>query len=159
MLCLPIGQTGAEIVSASDGHSVLRHEATDTRSPDELWARLIDPASWWHPDHSCSGDAANLSLDLEAGGLWLESWPGGSVAHGEVLLVEHGRVLRMSAPFGPLQGAGAHTIWTITISADDDGLRVVFDEVSTGPPGAGLDELAVAVDFVKSEAIGRRVAH
>ena len=148
----------AEIVSASDSHFVLRHEATDTRSPDELWARLVDPASWWHPDHTYSGDAANLSLDVRAGGLWLESWDGGSVAHGEVVLVEFGSVLRMNAPFGPLQGVGAYTIWTITIEADGDGSRVIFDETSAAPAGTKMNELADAVDFVKTEAINRLVA-
>ena len=148
----------AEIISASDTHFVLRHEATDARSAEDLWERLINPASWWHPDHTYSGDAANLSLDPRAGGLWRESWDGGSVAHGEVLLVETGKMLRMNAPFGPLQGVGAYTIWTITITPDGDASRVVFDEVSTAPAGTGMDELAEAVDFVKTEAISRLVS-
>lgn len=148
----------AEVLEASDSHFVLRHEATDSRRPDELWARLIEPAAWWHPEHTYSGDAANLSLDPVAGGLWLERWAGGSIAHGVVILVQDGVLLRMNAPFGPLQETGAYTVWTITISADGDGSRVVFDEVATGHPGAGLDELAAAVDFVKTEAIGRLVS-
>lgn len=148
----------AEVVSSSTTHYVLRHEATSARSPEALWERLVAPASWWHPDHTYSGDAANLSLDAKAGGLWLEDWAGGSVAHGEVLLVQRGEVLRMAAPFGPLQGVGAYTVWTITISAADEGSRVVFDEVSTGPATANLAELAGAVDYVKTEAISRLVA-
>lgn len=148
----------AEIVESSDSHYVLRQEATDSRSAEELWERLLDPATWWHPDHTYSGNAGNLSLDARAGGLWLERWDGGSIAHGEVLLVQDGAVLRMNAPFGPLQEAGAYTIWTITISAEGDGSRVVFDEVATARPGAGMDELAKAVDYVKTEAIGRLVS-
>jgi len=158
-LSLAAGPAGAEIIDASPGHYVLRQEAGSTRSTEELWARLIEPASWWHPDHTYSGDAANLSLDPRAGGLWREDWDGGSVAHGEVLFVQAGKVLRMNAPFGPLQGVGAYTVWTISIEPGEDGGSVViFDETSIGPPGADMAELAAAVDFVKTEAITRLVA-
>jgi hypothetical protein len=145
----------AEVVSSSSTHFVLRHEASSALSVDELWQRLVRPETWWHPDHTYSGDSENLSLDAEAGGIWMESWEGGSVAHGTVLYVKEGEVLRMNAPFGPLQALGVYTIWTITISPDGSGSRVVFDEVSNGPPSANLAELAGAVDNVKAEAIAR----
>ena len=147
-----------EIVSASASHYVLRHEATTAMSPAATWQRLVDPASWWHPDHTYSGDAANLSLDLEAGGLWKEEWPGGSVAHGKVVFVAPGDTLRLEAPFGPLQGIGAWTVWTISLEPIAGGTRVVFDETSIGPPTADLAELAKAVDFVKGEAMRRLTA-
>jgi uncharacterized protein YndB with AHSA1/START domain len=161
-LCLLViglhSTAGAEVVDASATYYRLRHEATSSRSPDALWQRLVDPASWWHPDHTYSGDATNLSLDLRPGGLWLETWDGGAVAHGEVLLVQRGKTLRLNAPFGPLQGIGAYTIWTITIEPSEEGSLVVFDEVSTAPDPANMTELAKAVDFVKTEAITRLVA-
>ena len=147
--------TLSEVVSSSGTHFVLRHEATSTLPVDELWQRLIRPELWWHPNHTYSGNSENLSLNAEAGGIWLESWRGGSVAHGTVLYVREGEVLRLNAPFGPLQGLGAYTIWTITISPDGNGSRIVFDEVANGPPSANLAELAGAVDSVKTEAIGR----
>lgn len=148
----------ADIVESSDSHYVLRHEATSPLAPDALWARLVVPSSWWHPDHTYSGDAGNLALDPRAGGLWREAWEGGSVVHGSVLYVDEGRTLRLYAPFGPLQGLGVYTVWTITISPEGDGSKVVFDEISTGAPSADLDELAKAVDFVKTEAITRLAA-
>lgn len=145
----------ADVVSSSDTHFVLRHEAVSSLAADELWQRLVQPAAWWHPDHTYSGSSDNLSLEPVAGGVWKEEWEGGSVVHGTVIYVREGRVLRMNAPFGPLQELGAYTIWTITVSPDGNGSRVVFDEVSSGPPSANLPELAEAVDFVKTEAIGR----
>jgi len=148
----------ADIVESSDAHYVLKHEATSTLAPDALWRRLVDPASWWHPDHTYSGDPGNLSLDVRAGGLWLERWDGGSMVHGSILYLDNGKSMRLYAPFGPLQGLGVYTVWTITISADGSGSKVVFDEISHGAPSADLDELAKAVDFVKSEAISRLVA-
>lgn len=150
----------AEIVSSSATHFVLRHEAATPLPPEAAWERLVDPAVWWHPDHTYSGDAANLSLELTAGGLWREDWDGGSVAHGRVLMVASGKSLRMEAPFGPLQAVGAYTIWTITIQPAEAGRGslVIFDEIATGPPTAKLDELAPAVDYVKGEALRRLAA-
>ncbi len=142
----------AEVVSAADGYFMLRHEGTTRLPPEDAWARLVDPASWWHPDHAYSGNAGNLSLDLTAGGLWREEWAGGSVAHGTVVYVDHGKSLRLQAPFGPLQGVGAYVIWTISLTPEADGTRIVFEESAIGPPAGDYAELARAVDFVKGEA-------
>ena len=148
----------AEVVSSSSSHYRLKHEAVSELSPAALWDRLVSPANWWRPDHTYSGDSANLSLDLQAGGLWREEWDGGSVVHGSVLYVKPGEVLRLNAPFGPLQGMGVITVWTITIKADGGGSRVIFDEVSNGSPASGLNDIAAAVDYVKQEAIQHLVA-
>ena len=145
----------AEVVASSDTHYVLRHQAMSEFSAEEVWQRLVKPSTWWHPDHTYSGDANNLSLEATAGGLWREDWSDGSVVHGRVMLVQTGKVLRMDAPFGPLQGVGAYVVWTITVTSEKDGSVVVFEETATGPEGAGLDKLAGAVDGVKSQAIQR----
>jgi len=155
IICLSPNVANAEIVSSSDSHFVLRHEALSALSAETLWQRLTQPATWWHPDHTYSGRAENLSLNAEVGGVWREDWDEGSVIHGTIIFLRRGQVLRMNAPFGPLQELGAYTIWTITISQDGDGSRVVFDEVSNGPPSANMAETATAVDFVKGEAIIR----
>jgi uncharacterized protein YndB with AHSA1/START domain len=107
--------------------------------------------------HSYSGDAANLSLDPRAGGLWKEEWDGGSVAHGTVLYVKPGEQLRLAAPFGPLQSMAVDVVWTITITPEGTGSKVVFDEVANGSGASNLDKIAGAVDSVKGEAINRLV--
>jgi len=147
-----------DVVAASSGHYILRHEAVSSLAPDALWNRLVHPASWWSPVHSYSGDAANLSLDPRAGGLWKEEWDGGSVAHGTVLYVKPGEQLRLAAPFGPLQSMAVNVVWTITITPEGTGSKVVFDEVANGSAASKLDKIAGAVDGVKGEAINRLVA-
>ncbi|UTW59222.1 SRPBCC domain-containing protein [Kordiimonas sp. SCSIO 12603] len=145
----------AEIVEAKSDRYVLKQEATSSMSAEDLWARLIKPETWWHPDHTYSGRSENLSLDLQAGGLWREDWDGGSVSHGTVIYVKPGSTLRMNAPFGPLQEMAVNVVWTITLTSTEDGTKVTFDEIANGTEGAALDKLAPAVDFVKTEAIKR----
>lgn len=153
------GSATAEIVAATPDHYTLRHEATSLMAPDVLWSRLISPDTWWHPDHTYSGDAHNLWLNPNAGGPWMESWDGNVVEHGRVLTLMEGKMLRLDAPFGPLQGMGVQVVWTITLEPLDDGAgtRVIFDEVANGSSASGLDQVAPAVDGVKLEAINRLV--
>ncbi len=158
-LCLTAaGSAAAEIIEATPERYVLRQEASSPLAPDALWARLIKPASWWHPDHTYSGDAANLSLDATAGGLWREDWQGGSVLHGQVLQVLDGSTLKLDAPFGPLLDLAVTVVWTISVTPEGSGSRVVFDEIANGTAASKLDALAPAVDFVKTEAIRRLTA-
>lgn len=154
MMCLPVR---AEIINASADHYTLRQEAASALSPQQLWQRLIDPKSWWHPDHTYSGSAEHLSLDPVAGGVWAERWDGNSVIHGTVVNVVAGSMLRLDAPFGPLQSQAVHAVWTITIEARETGSKVMFDEVATGSSASDLAELAKAVDYVKTEALSRLV--
>lgn len=148
----------ADVIAASPGHYTLRHEAVSSLAPGALWNRLVHPETWWSPAHSYSGDAANLSLDPRAGGLWKEEWDGGSVAHGEVLYVNPGEQLRLEAPFGPLQSMAVDVVWTITILPEGTGSKVIFDEVANGSDASNLDKVAGAVDGVKAEAMRRLVA-
>jgi uncharacterized protein YndB with AHSA1/START domain len=143
----------ADVVSSSDTHYVLRLEARADLPPAMLWKRLVNPAAWWSADHSYSGDAANLSLDVGAGGLWKESWGNNSVVHGRLLTAIEGQLLRLEAPFGPLQAKGAYVIWTISLKPDGEGTLVVFDEVAHAPAGSNMIELAPAVHGVKQAAI------
>lgn len=155
IMCLP---ARAEIIQSSADHYTLRQEATSELPPDQLWQRLINPQNWWHPDHTYSGSAEHLSLDPVAGGVWAEHWDGNSVIHGTVVNVMAGSMLRLDAPFGPLQEQAIHAVWTITIEAHESGSKVTFNEVATGSSASGLEELAKAVDYVKTEAMSRLVA-
>jgi uncharacterized protein YndB with AHSA1/START domain len=155
VLAMPV--VSADVVSSSADHYKLSHKASSSMAPDALWQKLIQPAIWWHPDHTYSGDSSNLSLDLRAGGHWSEQWADNSVLHGVVLSVDKGKLLRLNAPFGPLQGMAVTVIWTIRIEADGDGSVVMFEELANGVSTSKLDELAGAVDGVKSEALARLV--
>ena len=147
----------AEFTASAPDHYTLNHEGVSPLAPDALWARLIKPTDWWHPDHTYSGDAKNLSLKAKAGGQWREDWDGGSTSHGVVLMVEESKTLRMNAPFGPLQGMGVTVVWTISLEPDEEtgGTKVTFTEIANGSPASKLDEIAPAVDFVKTEAMKR----
>ncbi|MHA7900379.1 MAG: SRPBCC family protein [Henriciella sp.] len=152
-----ISMTGAgmaEVVTASPDHFTLKLEAETELAPNEVWARLIVPSEWWQSDHTYSGDAKNLSLDAQAGGLWREDWDGGSVWHGTVIQAHENKSLVLSAPFGPLQRLAVTSVWTITLTPNEaGGTKITFDHVTNGTDASGLDQMAPAVDFVKGAAL------
>lgn len=145
----------AEVVSATPSHFTLKMEAIADAPPEKVWAKLIDPAQWWSADHTYSGDAGNLSLELRPGGAWREDWAGHGVEHGRVLFFEENEGLRLEAPFGPLQALAVQAVWSITLTPENDGKRtgVTFEFVCNGSDQSRLDELAPAVDYVKTQAL------
>ncbi|WP_155825761.1 SRPBCC family protein [Hirschia maritima] len=145
----------AEVLSSSPSEYTLKQEAETSLSPEELWDRLIHPETWWHPDHTYSSSSQNLSLTLEVGGKWLEKWEAGEVLHGTITSFEPNKSLILDAPFGPLKDLDVTVTWSISIMPNGTGSKVVFHETAYGNEDAKLNELAPAVDFVKTEAIKR----
>jgi uncharacterized protein YndB with AHSA1/START domain len=144
----------AEVITAAPDHFTLKLEAESALPPAQVWTRLIDPADWWRADHTYSGDSNNLRLDPQAGGLWREDWPEGSVWHGTVLQAHPEKSLTLSAPFGPLQGLAVTSIWTITLTpSETGGTHLRFDHVTNGTEASNLQDLAAAVDGVKAAAL------
>jgi uncharacterized protein YndB with AHSA1/START domain len=124
--------------------------------PATVWQSIVQLPRWWSGAHTYSGDAANLSLDAQAGGCWCERWgDGNSVQHGQVVLVQPGRTLRVVASLGPLQELAVHGVLTFTIAMQETKtiLRVTY-RVS-GAPDAGLDKLAPAIDQVMGQQFKR----
>jgi len=152
-ICLPFF-AHSEVMEASPAHFTLHLAAETELTPDQVWTRLVEPSSWWLPEHTYSGSAENLSLDSQAGGVWREDWDTGSVWHGTVLQAQPGKTLVLSAPFGPLQGLAVNSVWTISLTpTDTGGTEITFDHVTNGTAASKLHELAPAVDYVKSEAL------
>lgn len=149
----------AEVISKSDGEFILNFEQRVEASPDVILSTLAQPAAWWSSDHTYSGSAENITLDLRPGGCWCEALPGGGVKHAEVLLVwpEH-RQIRFDAPFAPLQSMPAHTILTMTWG-DTDGGAARLLKWTFVVRGFQTGAVAEAVDGVMAEQFGRLVAH
>lgn len=146
----------AEVVSTSETGFVIRSSVVlEETTRAEAFAALGRWGEWWSPAHTYSGDNANLSLTMEAGGSLIEAWDGGQVEHARVLLVwpEQG-LLRMNAPFGPLQGLPVTAILTHAVRARDEGGVEVVQTLTVGGDASAVG-MAEAVDGVMSEGLSR----
>lgn len=156
-LVLALFATGAsaEVRARTDNGFTLGYERPVRAGSDTVLETVAMPSGWWSSDHTYSGDAANIRLDMIPGGCWCEALPGGGVKHAEVVMVWPGRrMVRFDAPFGPLQGMGADAVLTMTwADPPEGGERVLRWTFVVSGPGTGA--MADAIDGVMTEQFRR----
>ncbi len=145
----------AEVRTRTADSFMLAFERPVRAAPETVLEAVAMPAAWWSSEHTYSGDAANIRLDLIPGGCWCETLPGGGVKHAETVLVwPERRMVRFDAPFGPLQGLGADAVLTMTWSDPTEGGERVLRWTYV-VNGVGTGAMADVIDGVMAEQFRR----
>jgi hypothetical protein len=111
---------------------------------------------WWDPSHTFSRDAANLSMELHAGGCFCERLKdGGSVQHLQVVYAAPGQGLRLRGALGPLQTEGVDGTLSWTLKPGEGGTSVALSYVVGGYIRSGTEQWAPRVDRVLDEQLQR----
>ena len=142
--------------------AILRHREPRhrRRASAEAYAALGDVGAWWSGAHSYSGDAANMRIELWAGGCFCETLPdGGTVEHMRVIQALPGRVLRMSGGLGPLQEEAVAGTLTWTLRAVPGGTEIVSRYLVSGHVRGDTGAYAAPVDAVLREQFERLRIH
>lgn len=155
---LPFAASAATNTATSSSYVVI-HKAEIAAPPAAVYAALGQPDKWWSPSHTYSGSAANLKLEMRAGGCFCESWDGGSVEHGRVILALRNQMLRLEASLGPLQEKAVTAILTFELSAGESGKTRVQATYRVRAPEAGLNNTSDMVDKVIGEQLARLASH
>jgi hypothetical protein len=125
-------------------------------SAARAYAGLTRIGRWWNPEHSYSGDASNLKLDLTQGGCFCETLPGGGwVRHMDVVSVMPDKMIRLRGALGPLQAEGVEGSLTWTIKQAGENATVSQTYVVGGFIRDGSAKWARLVDGVLSEQLAR----
>ena len=157
------GTAGGRAVAATADVSptgfvvTLRHEVKVT--PHRLYEALGEIDKWWNGSHSWSGQAANLSLAMQAGGCFCERWGANSVMHARVIHAAEDKLLRLEGSLGPLQALATTSILTFALAPKDGGTTLIVTYRVAGNEAAGLQQLAGPVDGVIGEQVRRLVAY
>jgi hypothetical protein len=77
------------------------------------------------------------------------------VAHGQVVLVQPGRTLRLYANVGPLQELPVNGVLTFTIAMQEAKTILRMTYRVSGGPDAGMEKLAPLVDQVMGQQFRR----
>lgn len=143
----------AAVKSATPAGFEIESRATVRATPAETYAALGRIGRWWNSDHTYSGDAANLTLDLKAGGCMCETIPAdsGSIEHMRVVYARPGAALRLQGGLGPLQGEAVSGSLTWTLTPVAGGTEIVQTYIVGGNVRGGADKLAPLVDKVLAE--------
>lgn len=135
-------------VTAKSGDGFTVNLVRDIAAPQSrVWQALLKPSLWWHPEHTFSGDAANLHMSVPPGGCFCEKLPQmGGVRHMDVIHAAPPELLRLSGGLGPLQSFPVTGVMNWKLSPTGEaGTRFSLDYEVRGVPGA---DWAEAVDSV-----------
>lgn len=148
------GAANAAVTDKSTAGFEVVETTTIAAPPAKVWVALLTPGAWWSSQHSWSGDAKNLSIDLAAG-CFCERLPHGLVRHMTVVFNDGATTLRMFGGLGPMQmtGAAGHLSFTLKANGAGTDLTVTYDV--GGYMKGGLESLATPVDAVLGEQAGR----
>lgn len=128
--------------------------------PERVFQAFGQIPRWWSDEHTWSGQASNMAVELQAGGCWCERWgEGRSVMHGQVVQVQPGSVLRLNAALGPLQELAVSGVLTFGTARRDGQTRLRVTYRVSGPTDAGFDKLAPLVDAVLGAQVQRLKAY
>jgi hypothetical protein len=152
---LVAGAAHAEVTDKSAAGFEVTQKATIAAPAAKVYAALLTPSAWWNKDHSWSGNAANLSIDL-ATGCFCETLPKGFVRHMTVVFADGATTLRLFGGLGPMQftGASGHLAYVLKPAGDKTELTLTYD-VGGYAKGGLADKWAAPVDGVLGEAVGR----
>ena len=150
----------AEVKSATPNGFEVASATTIAAPPDRVYAALGEVGHWWSPSHTFSKDAANLSLELRAGGCFCERLKdGGSVQHMQVVYAAPGEGLRLRGALGPLQTEGVDGTLSWSLKPAGGGTSVTQSYVVGGYIRAGMEQWAPRVDRVLDEQLQRLKAY
>jgi hypothetical protein len=151
---------GAAVVESTPTGFAIEEKIHIAETPDRVYAMLIEPATWWNPQHTISGNAANLSLEARAGGCLCEKLPqGGSVQHLTVIYAAPGATLRLKGAMGPFQSQGVDGVLTFSLAPKDGGTDLVLQNNVGGFMKNGFGDWPHGADMMFTDMVGRIKAH
>ena len=147
----------AEIKSAAADSFLVSYSQRVDAPPAKVYAALAMVDRWWDGGHSYSGNAANFSLQAQAGACFCERWNEGSVEHGRVVMAIRDQTLRLQTALGPLQGRAVTGALTFQLKPAETGTELTMTYLVNGAGGSALDKSAPAVDRVLGDMFARLV--
>lgn len=157
LLLLSATAARAELTHSGEHAFTTEHTITTDAEAYVIYRTMTSHIDqWWNGDHSWSGDAANLYMDVEAGGCFCEKLPeGGRVEHLRIIYFSPGKELRFDGALGPLQAMAVQGRMIWKIEPAESGNTVTFTYRVFGHPEDGLTAIAPAVDGVIGEQLAR----
>jgi uncharacterized protein YndB with AHSA1/START domain len=151
-----VGPAAAEVKSATPNGFEVASIVTIAAPADRVYSAFGEIGHWWSSSHTFSRDAANLSLELRAGGCFCERLKdGGSVQHLQVVYAAPGQGLRLRGALGPLQMEGVDGTLAWTLKPAEGGTSVTQSYVVGGYIRSGMEQWAPRVDRVLDEQLQR----
>ena len=146
----------AEVVSAGPNGFEVRHSVNVVIPQQKAFDAFSRIQDWWSKDHTYSGDASHLSLQLRPGGCFCESLDkGGGIEHMRVIYVQPGERAVLTGSLGPLLYEATAGVMDVKVERIAGGSRITMDYRASGFAKGGAAELAPIVDKVLGDQMKR----
>lgn len=153
LVVLPPGSVQAEVIHKAKSSFSIRFEEVIARDNAAVFKALGQLPEWWSSDHTYSGSAGNLSMELLAGGCFCERWDDSSVEHLRVIFALQDREVRLTGGLGPLQSLPVNGLMQWRITPAESGSILTWEYQVWGAPGTNLEALAAPVEQVLGEQL------
>ena len=147
-----------EVMAADERGFALHNEVQVSVDRARAYQAFVtEIAQWWNPDHTISGQSAQLFLDPRPMGCFCESTGEGSgMVHMIVTLATPPAMLRLTGGLGPLGLQGVSGNLTVEFVAQDESQTQVIAQYTVGGYSPdGLAAQAPAVDAVIDDLLSR----
>jgi hypothetical protein len=146
----------AEVVFAGPNGFEVRHSVNLVIPQAKAFTAFGEIQNWWSKDHTYSGDASRLSLQLRPGGCFCERLDnGGGIEHLRVTYVQPGERVALTGSLGPLLYEATTGVMDVKVERIAGGSRIIMDYKAAGFAKGGAAELAPIVDKVLGEQVKR----
>jgi uncharacterized protein YndB with AHSA1/START domain len=135
---------------------LVTHKVDLDAPPAAVFAALGQIDRWWSGDHTYSGKASNLKIEMRGGGCFCENWEGGSVEHARVINVLKDRLLRLEGALGPLQDRAATAVLSFVLTTPEQPNRThLLVTYRVRAVEGAIESSAEGVDRVIGEQVKR----
>jgi len=146
----------AEVVSSGPNGFEVRHSINLVIPQQKAFAAFGQVQDWWSKDHTYSGDATRMSLQLRPGGCFCERLDnGGGIEHLRVTYVQPGERVVLTGSLGPLLYEATTGVMDVKVERIAGGSRITIDYKAAGFANGGAAELAPIVDKVLGDQVKR----
>ena len=160
LVLLAAAPASAEVVSAGPNGFEVQQVVNLVVPQPSAYAAFGQVGLWWSKDHTYSGDAARMSLQLRPGGCFCEPLEGGGgVEHMRVTYLKPGEQIVLTGSLGPLLYQATAGVMVVSFERIAGGTRVTMNYKAAGFAKGNGDQLAAGVDAVLAEQIKRYRAY
>lgn len=146
----------SEVVSAGDHGFEIRQSINMVIAKEKAFAAFGQVQNWWDKEHTYSGDASRLALQMRPGGCFCESLDdGGGIEHMRVAYLQPGERVVLTGSLGPLLYEATAGVMDVKVDPIAGGSRLTMTYRAAGFAKGGAATMAPLVDQVLSAQVRR----
>jgi hypothetical protein len=157
---LSAAPASAEVISASPTGFEVQEVVNLVVPQPSAYAAFGQVGRWWNKEHTYSGDASRMSLQLRPGGCFCEPLEGGGgVEHMRVTFLKPGEQIVLTGSLGPLLYQATAGVMDVRFERIAGGTRVTMNYRAAGFAKGDGDKMAPLVDQVLADQMKRYRAY